>query len=390
MNISKVFKSLKGFILVEVEGFFIERFINLCNVNNIRIWDMETTRNGSICIKTDKSSFRNVKKIAKKVKCTAKIKKKKGIYFLLFRYRKRRVSFIFACIMVAFLIILSTFILRIDITGNERISSKVIEESSRRAGLYIGKNTFFISKRKVIDYIRADLEDLAWVGVELRGTTAKITVVEKIKSEENIDKNVRGDIISTESGVITKIIAESGTSKYITGSYITKGSIAISGIVESKFLETEYVRAKGIVRVKKDNVFQQVIKYKENVKEYTGKYRKGIGFYIKNKKYEVKYLPKDRKYDISIDVKKIKILGSEFIFDIYRYNEYNIKKVERNYEETLKIFEKYRIEYEKDMTKNGARILSNINGVKKLEDRVEFTVVYKLEIDAGEFVATRK
>lgn len=390
MDISKVFKSFKGVILVEVEGFFIERFINLCSINNINIWDIETTRNGNICIKTDKKNFKNVKKMAKKTKCTAKIKKKKGMYFLLFRYRKRRISVVIAGIMLLALIVLSTFVLRIDIKGNEKIGSKEIEESFKKAGLYIGKSTFFISKRKVIDYVRADIEELAWVGVELKGTTARITVVEKIKSEENLDKDIKGDIIVSDSGVITKIIAESGTTKYTTGSYITKGAIAIAGIVESKFLETEYVRAIGVVKIKKDEVFKQSVKYEEEVKEYTGKYRHGIGTYIKNKKYELKYLPKDRKYDISIDVKKVKVLGKEFVYEIYKYREYNTNKVKRSYEEALGILKQRQIEYEKSLADKKLKILSNMDEVKKLNDGVEHTVVYTVEKDVGEFVATRK
>lgn len=388
LGMSQAFKNLKGVVVLEIEGFFIERFINLCNTQNIKIWDVEAIRNGSICVKTDKANFKDVKKVAKKAKCKLKIKKKKGMYFLLFRYRKRRISVVIACIILLALIVLSTFVLRVDIRGNERIDSNKVLESFKKAGIYVGKNTFFISKRKAIDYVRADIEDIAWVGVDIKGTTVRITVVEKIKSGENVDKDVKGDIISSDSGVITKIIAESGTPKYITGSYITKGAIAISGTVESKFLETEYVRAKGTVRIKIDEKFKEVVKYEETVKEYTGKNKYGIATYIKNKKYELKYLPKDRKYDISIEVKKINLFGKNI--EIYKYEEYNMVKVNRSYQQALDILKKKQIKYEKELTDKKINIISSTCDINKLTDAVEYTVVYILEKDVGEFVATRK
>lgn len=389
MDTSKILNFLKGVIVVEVEGFFIERFINLCNINNVKIWDVESVKNSGIYLKTDKSSFKSIKKIAKKTKCNAKIKKKKGMYFLLFRYRRRKISFFIAGIMVLLLIALSTFVLRIDIKGNDIVDSKKIEDSFKNAGLYIGKNTFFISKRKVIDYVRADIEDLSWVGIDIRGTTARITVVEKTKSKENTDKALKGDIIANDSGVIVKIIAESGTSKYTTGSYITKGSIAISGTIESKFLATEYVKAKGIVRIKKEDVFEQDIKYKEEIKEYTGKSKYGIGIYVKNRKYELKYLPKDKKYDININVKKINILGKEYSFEMYTYKEYNLKVVERSYEELLNIAKQKKIEYEKNLNSLNLKVISSIEKTNKTEDGIKHVVFYTIEKDIGQFLESR-
>ena len=53
MKVSKIFTYFKATINVEVEGFFIERFINLCKINNINIWDITYVNSGRIKFSTE-------------------------------------------------------------------------------------------------------------------------------------------------------------------------------------------------------------------------------------------------------------------------------------------------------------------------------------------------
>ena len=40
MNVSNISTYVKAVIEVEAEGFFVERLINLCRINNIKIWNI--------------------------------------------------------------------------------------------------------------------------------------------------------------------------------------------------------------------------------------------------------------------------------------------------------------------------------------------------------------
>ena len=70
--------------------------------------------------------FKNVAKIAKESKCKIKIKGKKGLPFILNRYRKRKIFAISLLLVLVSLVVLSGFIWNIEITGNETISSEEI------------------------------------------------------------------------------------------------------------------------------------------------------------------------------------------------------------------------------------------------------------------------
>ena len=302
MNISNFSTYVKAIIEVEAEGFFVERLINLCKINNIKIWNINYINEGRIRFCIEPKDFKRLKPYVKKSKCKIKIIKKKGIYFDMFRYRKRKlaVCLVLALLLVSF--IMSNFIWHINITGNEKIEKSKIEILLKDIGMHKGKFKFLVSKGKIADYIRANIYEIAWVGVDINGTTMNITVKEKIISEEE-DKTVPGNIVATKSAVISKIIAENGTAKYKTGSYITEGSIAIEGILDSEIMEPINVHASGILKGMVEYTFEKEYKYQEQIKELTGKSRYGVGIKINNKEFLLKYLPKENKYDINSKAK---------------------------------------------------------------------------------------
>ena len=90
MNLEEGIKKISGTVEVEVQGFFTERYINLCKINNINIWNIKTIGGGIVRFSIAIKDFKKLRKISKKTKCKVKILKKEGIYFKLFKYRKRR------------------------------------------------------------------------------------------------------------------------------------------------------------------------------------------------------------------------------------------------------------------------------------------------------------
>lgn len=386
MSKKNIFKNIKkGTIIVQVEGFFIERFLNLCKIQNIEIYDIRYITAGLINFKTSSVNFGTIKKIADKTKCKAKIKKKKGIYFVLFKYKKRRMLFYLFILLLFLLIVLSTYIFKIEITGNQRISDKEILDVLRKADVYVGKNRLFIDERKAGNLLRTELYDIAWVGVDIKGTKVNIEIVEKTLMEDDANKDVPGDIVASKSGIITKIIAENGTARLLTGSYIEKDMIAIEGIIESEFIGSTKVHASGILRVKNTCTYEISEKYNVEEKVYTGKKKYGVGFSINNKEYLLKYLPKDHIYDINKKEWKLRITGDSFKFIFAKYIEYDLVKKNRSYEELIEICKNKYQEYINSI-KTETTVVSNEKiEIVKTEDGIKYIVTYDLEEDVGVF-----
>ena len=72
-----------GYVNISVEGYFIERFINMCISKRILLWN--TKREKSTYLQTNISikDFKRIKEIAKKTKCRININKKRGLPFML-------------------------------------------------------------------------------------------------------------------------------------------------------------------------------------------------------------------------------------------------------------------------------------------------------------------
>ena len=130
---------LGGFVTISIEGFFIERFMNLCLNNDIILWDVKKEDNTFIRLKIKAEDFKRIKKYAKKTKCRIKIEHKTGIPFILFNYRKRKMFIImFFAILIA-MFISSRFVWKVDINGLETIDKIAFENMLKEENIKVRK-----------------------------------------------------------------------------------------------------------------------------------------------------------------------------------------------------------------------------------------------------------
>lgn len=391
MGVTSNIQNLFGVLSVQIEGFFTERFINLCRINNIKIWDIKNIVKGVIRFQINISDFKKLRKIAKKTKCKVIIKSKKGIYFTFFKYRKRKLAFIFVFLAILFSIVLSTFVWSIDVVGNENISNEEIISDLKSSGLYVGKSKIGLDKKEIINQLRSKENGLSWVGIEIDGSKVFIKVVEKtVLDQKDIQNTTNGDIIANKSGVITKIVAENGTSICKESQYIEKGNILIEGMVYNKKLESlGAVPAKGYVRVDNIYTFENDYLFDEINKEYTSKKRWTVGITINSKENMINYLNKSKKYDITKNSKGFDFFNNEISFDVYKCREYNEVMV-KNTKEELEI----RLKEEADKYLNN-EILANCTDPilvdtayieSDIDGGIKVKVEYVVNEQVGEFI----
>lgn len=104
-----------GYVNVVVEGFFIEKFINKCISKRIFFWKTNRSKSTIFSANIGVNNYRYVVKIAKECKCRIKINKKRGLPFVLNRYRKRKVFVVALALIVVAIIAVSNFIWNIEI-----------------------------------------------------------------------------------------------------------------------------------------------------------------------------------------------------------------------------------------------------------------------------------
>ena len=84
---------------------------------------------------------------------------------------------------------------------------KDLNENGLKTGMIKQK----INTKEVINNIRLKRNDIAWIGVNIKGTNAIVSIVEADKKPEIIDEKEYCNIVTRKDGIITKINVQNGT-----------------------------------------------------------------------------------------------------------------------------------------------------------------------------------
>ena len=61
---NRIYNFLKGYVVICIEGFFIEKFTNLCMRNNIKFWNVKKIGTSKIILTTGIKEFKKMRKIS--------------------------------------------------------------------------------------------------------------------------------------------------------------------------------------------------------------------------------------------------------------------------------------------------------------------------------------
>ena len=330
MFLKIIYNYLIGYLSIQVEGFYIERFINICKAKSILLWNMKREKssvlNANIAIK----DFKRIKDIVRKTKCKVKVKQKKGLPFLFERYKKRKIFAIFLC-LVAFLLFLSAqFIWNIEIRGLTTIPKEEIVSLLKQNGLTIGTYKAKIDEKKIINELRLNRNDIAWVGVDLKGTNAVIEIVEADKKPDMIDSKEYCNIVTEKDGVITKINVQNGTALVKQGDIVKQGDVLVEGKIQGKYTEAIPVHASADIEAKVWYSKSAKENYRQEIEEKTGKEETKYQIKLNNLQINLyKTLSNFENYDTIIENKKINLFSNFYLpIEIIKITNQEKKKQE--------------------------------------------------------------
>lgn len=378
---------IKGYVRIKIEGYFIEKFINICTNRNIRIWNIKKESDSILYANINIKDFKDIRKIANKTKCRVKIKSKKGVPFIINKYKKRK-AFIVVLIVISILIFMSSnFIWNIEVKGNNKISKDEIINLLKDEGIEIGKLKNKINTKKIIEDIRLKREDIAWVGIRINGTNAKVEVVETEEKPEIIDENEYCNIISDKEAIIVKATADNGTLLVESGDVVKKGTLLIGGWIEGKYTGTRYVHAKGSISAKVLYTKTAKVNLKQIKRQKTGKSEKKYGIKLNNFQINLyKSLSKFKNYDTIYNNKQIKIFSDFYIpVSIIECNNFEIQEEEIEYtiDEAKNLAIEKTLEDLKNMEVDTNMIKNRTINTKQTEESVEVEVTYEVLEEIG-------
>ncbi len=387
MFIKIILSYLLGYLRLSIEGYYIERFINICKNNKIIIWNLKRDKDIHLYLNVRISEFKEICDIAKKTRCKIKIKNKKGIPFLLHKYKKRKIFAVFLILVVCSIGLSSNFVWNVDIREENNQKIENIIQDLESAGLKIGMLKSNINTKEIINKIRFQRNDIAWIGIELKGTNAIVKLVKSDKKPDIIDENEYCSIISDKAGVVTKINAQTGTANVKVGDTIKEGDVLINGWMEGKFTGIRYVHAKGEIEAKVWYTKHKKISYHTTQAKETGNKENKYGIKINN--FEINFYKKLSKFKIydTIETENKFKLFSDFYLPISFIKKMNkeLEEVQEDYtlEEAKTIgIEELQEELEKEIENKNNIVNKNINTYEQ-EDGIDVYVTYEVLENIG-------
>ena len=387
MFIKIIFNYIIGYIRISIEGYYIERFINICGNEKITIWNLKRNKNVKLELNIGIKDLKKVAKIAKQTKCKIKIIKKKGLPFLFNRYRKRKLFFVFLLVIIIGLGISSNFVWNIQIVEEDKESIENLYQDVVESGLEIGKMKSKINTKDIINKVRLKRNDIAWMGIELKGTNAIVKVVKATAKPEIVDDNEFCNIVSDKQGIITKINAQNGTIAIKVGDTVNVGTTLINGWMEGKYTGLRYVHAKGEIQAKVWHTKNKKILYNATEKTETGNIENKYQIKINNFEINLsKRLSKFKIYDTIVLENKFKIFSDFYLpISLVKITNKEIKEEQKNYNvEQAKDLGIEQLQEELDNEiEDKSKVVNKIINTYEKEDGIEVYVTYEVLEDIG-------
>lgn len=223
----------KNYLLVFsfINGFCLD-FINACIENDVRLYDV-CYENDVLVAKCNPKDYAQIRHISKLAGGRTKIKYRKGFVFSLLKLFDRKGIMVGALIAVLVVNFLCGFVWKIDISGNEKLTTDEIKSFLVSQGFYEGVYWKSIDKNAVEDMMMSSYEDVAWVHINRFGTKAKVELHESTVKPKITDKTIT-NLKATKDGIIVSAKVQDGWQVINVGDSVVAGDILVSGVYESE------------------------------------------------------------------------------------------------------------------------------------------------------------
>ena len=360
---------LRGYYHILLSGYSPERFFNLCRLNGIILWDIESGNMQYSC-KLRQSDYKKIQPFLEKTKVVAEIKAEYGLPFFMRKNRKRKIFLIGILGAFGFIYGMSFFIWSFSIEGNEKIEDDILCRFVNSLGVNYGTYKNSIDIEKIEEEIREYFDGISWVSVRVSGTELTICVKENYTSvsKTNEKEGMGNNLVSGTKGVVVNMITRKGVPQVKVGDEVTVGTILVDGKVpifdnDGNVISYDYVDADADVTIRTEYPIHREISRYYRHKNYTGKevkipYIRFGGHFFSITYYKDQFV----LYDVVVNEKTNSVFY-EFSIPIYwgvrRYCEY--VEIEDLYgdDEGIIILKKFLDQTIEELNEKGVQIIEN-------------------------------
>ena len=224
----RLFRWLRGYLEISVDGGIAERFLSICGRRDILLWGMKPGRGMKACILA--ADFKRIRGAALKSGVRVTIEKRKGLPFLLRRYKKRKLFLVGIVLFFVALSLLSSLVWKIEVSGVEQTDLFALNRILKENGVkkWVWSNS--IDEEKVRFEVLQQLDTVAWVGITVKGTDVTVEIKERTLAPEMIPADQPCHLVAAKDGVVELMLVREGEAQVKVGDTVTKGQLLVSAL----------------------------------------------------------------------------------------------------------------------------------------------------------------
>ncbi len=261
----RILRLLMGFVEFSAEGGFPERFINLCKLRGISLWNVKIDGAKVVAFTTERE-FEELKTPAENSGMSLKIVKSHGLKSFSKRHKWRCGAVLGIVLAFCFWIFMSGYIWEIEILETKGVNVENFTESLAELGVKIGARKSKIDIIQVQNQLMNEYQELLWVSLNIFGGKVQVEMSEFVEQKEIIDIKTPVNLVASKKGEIVLVKGYNGVNAVKEGDNVTEGSLLISGVCKNFDGSEYFTHAKGEIFAKTKNNEKIICDLKKNLK----------------------------------------------------------------------------------------------------------------------------
>lgn len=268
----KIIRFFWGYVTFIASGKGPERFINLAAKAGVGLFNIKKCREKEeLQCSVAASEYKALRRIAKKSCIKIRIQQKRGLPFVLKRYKKRKGLFVGFICFALILHFLSLYIWSINITGAEAIDKAELTSLISELGICAGTLKSELDTPMIEKTIMKNFSNIAWASVNVKGSRLSFELKERVEPPSLIPKTAPCNIKASKDGQITRLEVYEGTPEVKLGDAATTGQLLVSGIIEDDFGACSIKHAEAKVYALTKRALKAEVELCQKEKQSTGK-----------------------------------------------------------------------------------------------------------------------
>ncbi|UOY94051.1 sporulation protein YqfD [Ectobacillus sp. JY-23] len=219
-----------GHVKVRLAGRGVERFLNECVRKGMHVWDVRRVGEDMLTFRIYVKDVKALRPIFRKYECDLTFVERGGLPFLQKR-TFRNAGFTLGLLgFFSILLLLSNMVWNVEIKGAKPDTAYIIEKELQKMGVTRGKLQFQVPNVEQIQWqLTNNVGSITWVGVELRGTTYHLQVVEKNEPEQEKVLPPQ-NLVARKKAIVQKMFVEHGKTMVQLYDHVEPGQLLVSGM----------------------------------------------------------------------------------------------------------------------------------------------------------------